>query len=384
MEEITYSLCKKNYNSNLFYEKLSSFTENIEKNIAYTSGEYIKDFMNFLDENHMEIIKTESEYYLEILTIGILWKNYINRAVNLKYIPKNILIILSSLRKYERLKNNVDKKRGIMETVFLSREGNKKIELNIKNFEKLIGYLKATGDFKEEVKILKLWNRYFTNKGADKVRKIILSSLEIAEIFESKAKKELSSYTEKINDFLILADEKYKYREDYISCRKKEVEYHLNMVGAEIMNNSYREEFLRSKEKRLLLPSCMRSKNDDNCKALKTEEGYICAHCTKSCNVNKYDKLGKYYDFQVYIIPHESNITIKRKFEYGDIGIVGVACVLNLISGGFKARGLGFIPQCVFLDYCGCKSHWHESGIITDINEDKLLYTLGVNKNIKY
>lgn len=36
-----------------------------------------------------------------------------------------------------------------------------------------------------------------------------------------------------------------------------------------------------------------------------------------------------------------------------------------------------------FLDYYGCKSHWHESGIITDLNEDKLLYTLGVNKNIK-
>ena len=67
---------------------------------------------------------------------------------------------------------------------------------------------------------------------------IILSSLEIAEIFESKAKKELGSYTEKVNDFFILADEKYKYREDYISWRKKEVEYHLNMVGAEIINNS--------------------------------------------------------------------------------------------------------------------------------------------------
>lgn len=158
-----------------------------------------------------------------------------------------------------------------MKTVFLSGEGNKKIELNINNFEKLIGYLKVTGDFKEEIKILKLWNKYFTNKGNNKVRKIILSSLEIAEVFESKAKKELASYTEKVNDFLILADEKYKYREDYISCRKKEVEYHLNMVGAEIMNNSYSEEFLEAKEKRLLLTSCMRLKNDDNCKAVNIE-----------------------------------------------------------------------------------------------------------------
>ena len=48
------------------------------------------------------------------------------------------------------------------------------------------------------------------------------------------------------------------------------------------------------------------------------------------------------------IFGYESNITMKRKFEYWDIGIVVIACVLNLISGGFKARGLGFIPQCVF------------------------------------
>ena len=54
----------------------------------------------------------------------------------------------------------------------------------------------------------------------------------------------MGSSTEEVNGFLILANEKYRYR-DYISCRKKEVEYHLNMVGAEIMNNSYREEFLK-------------------------------------------------------------------------------------------------------------------------------------------
>lgn len=108
-----------------------------------------------------------------------------------------------------------------MGTVFLSREDNKKIEVNINNFEKLIVYLKVMGDFKEEVKILKLQNKYFTNNGVDKVREIISSALEIAEVFENKAKKELDSYTEKANEFLILTDE--KYREDYISCRKKEV-----------------------------------------------------------------------------------------------------------------------------------------------------------------
>ncbi|MCC3867067.1 DUF116 domain-containing protein [Terrisporobacter mayombei] len=382
MKEITYSLCKGNYNSNLFYKKLSSFTLDIEKNISYTCEKYVKDFINFLEKNNIENIRTNSEYYLEILMMGVLWKNYINRAVNLQIIPKHILIILSYLRKYEIIKNSVDKKRGMMETYFLNIEDNKQIELNINNFGKLMGYLDAIGDFKEEVKRLEPWEKYFICIGEDEAKKIILSSLEIEEIFENKAKIELGIYTENVSEFLILAEEKYKYREDYITCRRKEVEYHLNMVGAEIMNKSYRELFIKSKEKRLLLPSCMRAKNENYCKAVKTEEGYICTHCTKSCNVNRYDKLGKGYNFQVYIIPHESDITIKTKFQYGDIGIIGVACVLNLISGGFKAKSLGFVPQCVFLDYCGCKYHWHENGIMTDINEDKLLNTLGINDNI--
>lgn len=74
MKEITYSLCKENYNSNLFYEKLSSFTLDIEKNISYTCEKYVKDFINFLEKNHTENIRTNSEYYLEILMIGVLWK----------------------------------------------------------------------------------------------------------------------------------------------------------------------------------------------------------------------------------------------------------------------------------------------------------------------
>lgn len=380
MEEITYYLCKDSDNSNLFYEKLSSFTEEVEEDIYNICGEYAKDFMKFLSMNNIEYLRSESEYYLDILMMGVLWKSYINRALGLKKIPRDILIILSFLRKYGTLKHIVDFKRGIMETIFLNNQYFRVIELNIKNFKKLIYYLEATGEYKEEVKRLKLWEQYFIVKGDSITRKILSSSLDVEECFKYKAKKNLGCYTEKVNDFLYRAENKYKYREDYISCRKSELEYFFNMVGAEIMNKSYRELFLASKEKRLLLPACMRAKDENICKAIKTEEGYICSNCTKSCNVNKYDNLGKEYNFKVYIIPHESSISMTNKFQYGDIGIIGVACIINLISGGFKARNLDLIPQCVFLDYCGCKAHWHESGIITDINKDKLLHTLGINK----
>ena len=269
MKEITYSLREKYYNSNLFYDKLSSFTKNIEKDIDYTCGKYIKNYMNFLDKNHVENMRTELEYYMEILMIGVLWKNYINRAVNLKIVPKNILIFLSHLRNLENIKTYVDKNRGIMETIFLNKEDNKIANTNTGNFKKLIGYLEATGDFKEEIKRLKNWEEYFKIKNDKEIKEIISLSLQLETIFERKAKVELGIYTKRVNDFLTLADEKYKYREDYISCIKSEVEYHFNMVGAEIMNNAYKDQFIEAKEKRLLLPACMRAQDEKNVKLEK-------------------------------------------------------------------------------------------------------------------
>ncbi len=58
-----------------------------------------------------------------------------------------------------------------------------------------------------------------------------------------------------------------------------------------MLNRAYREEFLKTKEKRLLLPACMRL-NFNNCKACETKNGYVCEKCTKSCKVNMYTKLG--------------------------------------------------------------------------------------------
>lgn len=59
------------------------------------------------------------------------------------------------------------------------------------------------------------------------------------------------------------------------------------------------------------------------------------------------------------------------------MGIIGVACILNLLSGGWKAKKLGYLPQCVLLYYCGCNGHWDGEGIVTGLNENKLQATLG-------
>ena len=380
MEKITYFLCESNESSTEFYKKNLNFSKKVLNKLEGNFSNDINDYMNYINKNNMEQLRSKSEYLLEILMIGVFWKEHVNKAISLSKIPRNILIKLSTLREKESIKKIVDINRGLLEYLFLNRRSNDKIKISLENYKKLVNYLKACGDYKEEAKRLEVWISYFFSLNKNKVEKILTSYLEFAKYFEDISQEVLGIYTKNVNLFLKNIDKKYKYREDFLFCSRKEVEYHLNMVGAQIMNEAYRKEFLKTKEKRLLLPSCMRIKDEKNCKAIKTEEGYICNSCSKNCNVNKYDKLGKKYNFQVYIIPHESSISVKNKIKDGHIGIIGVACVLNLISGGLKAKNLGFVPQCVFLDYCGCKDHWHDKGIITDINMSYLLYSLGIEE----
>ena len=380
MEKITYFLCESNESSTEFYKKNLNFSKKVLNKLEDNFSNDINDYMNYINKNNMEQLRSKSEYLLEILMIGVFWKEHVNKAISLSKIPRNILIKLSTLREKESIKKIVDINRGLLEYLFLNRRSNDKVKISLENYKKLVNYLKACGDYKEEAKRLEVWISYFFSLNKNKVEKILTSYLEFAKYFEDISQEVLGIYTKNVNLFLKNIDKKYKYREDFLFCSRKEVEYHLNMVGAQIMNEAYRKEFLKTKEKGLLLPSCMRIKDEKNCKAIKTEEGYICNSCSKNCNVNKYDKLGKKYNFQVYIIPHESSISVKNKIKDGHIGIIGVACVLNLISGGLKAKNLGFVPQCVFLDYCGCKDHWHDKGIITYINMSYLLYSLGIEE----
>ncbi|NFA61984.1 DUF116 domain-containing protein [Clostridium sporogenes] len=378
-EIITYTLCNKDKNSNRYYQDVSFFTDEVVSKIYNESNNWIYDFTKFILKNNIEKLRSNAEYLLELLMLGVLWRCYVNKAILLKNTPKNILIKLSKLREKENMKKSSDFLRGILETLFLYKNSSYKVDYTLDNVKKLIQWLLATGEFKQEVKRLERWEKFLCNKSEDEIKNFLLLITNLGEWFEARSEEVLGIYTKNINEFHNSTYKKHKWKEDYIYRGRKRVEYHLNMVGADILNRAYREEFLKTKEKRLLLPACMRL-NFNNCKACKTKNGYVCEKCTKFCKVNMYTKLGGKYNFEVYIIPHESSAFVKEKIKKDYTGIIGVACVLNLISGGWKAKELGFIPQCVLLDYCGCKNHWHEKGIVTDINSDRLLYIIGIEK----
>ena len=148
------------------------------------------------------------------------------------------------------------------------------------------------------------------------------------------------------------------------------------MVGAEIMNRGFKPKFDKIKK------TCFA------CTGLYVFTGKIsvrheingtditCVGCSDDCRVNELvEAWEKRINFDVYIVPHSSSFTkwLERWQNNNNTGLIAVACLLNLVPGGYEMRELGLNAQCVLLDYCGCKNHWHEEGICTDLNESKVL-----------
>lgn len=207
-------------------------------------------------------------------------------------------------------------------------------------------------------------------------------AIAFATWFEPESLKALGQYTPNVDKFLKESQPGHRWKEDVIFSARRRVEYHLNMVGADIMNRAFREAFLATKNKAVILPACMRYYPKPKCQARSNGLSCECTGCTPQCRVNQLTKMGKKFGFDVFLVPHESSVfsgdSGKRLMGEGT-GVVGIACVSNLVSGGWKAKAMGLPPQCVLLDHCGCRKHWHEQGISTDINMRRLMDILGIN-----
>lgn len=266
---ITYNLNIDGQNYEDYYSTLKRLEKMIIDKDCNKSKKYIDDFKIYI--NNFEELKDDKYYFIEIMLIGVLFYEYIDYTLNFKPYLSFVYNFLNKNRN-SKFKSQIDIIRGKVNTSLYtiknSKSNSKATSYNIDDFCKLIKWLDATYDFKDEVIRLKIWYKFLKTKSPN-----------------------------------------------YISFF---FDFALNHV-----------------------------------KYMK--------------------KLGKKYNFKVYIIEHETTLSSLDINENKNIGIIGIACIPNLISGGFKALRLGFIPQCVVLYYCGCSHHWLYKKHMTKINENRLL-----------
>ena len=374
-----YSLLNHSENSDIFYHELSLFTDSILNDAEQSLGRYASEFRQFLKQEGTKDIPSKDESLLQSIMPGIFWINYEANARETKGIFIWVLTKLyAGRKKFPTLKNNIDQLRGFIGYKVLRHNSGNTLKISLSSYRKLLSWLQATGEFNEEVKKLGLWRQFLLSKEKAYALDFLSDSIKFANQFSIEGNKALGEYTNPLASFRQNHARTYKNREDYFFTSRKENEYYLNMVGAEILNRDLREEFNQTSHKVLLLPTCMRPAANTECKAVFDGIEYKCTSCSKNCNIGKIAHEMRASEIPTYLIPHSSGFskTLAKWQGKKDVSLVGVACVLNLLTGGYEMKNLGISSQCVFLDYCGCKKHWHHSGIPTDLNIQQLQRTL--------
>ncbi len=376
MKIITYSLKPEAKSFDGYYKDIKLFSDIVIDEGIKMTAPWINRFKKFISDNHLEKPLADSEYMLELLTMGVLWLRYSDDGIALNKASKDVLKKLVEMRqKGGALKPGADFARGVLSTLVLYSEHRPELveclKFSTNNLLKLVGWLEAAGEFVQEVKRIERWLKYLETVSAEETSDLISACAAFALWFEQKSLEELGKYTEGVEEYLKTVEETHRWREDLIFCGRQRLEYHLNMAGAEIMNRAYRNDFLMTSRKAILLPACMRHRLD-SCKAKDVEGVLYCADCSSHCQVSAIKSLGDKYGYDVLIVPHESSAFSNSKMKQGELGIIGIACITNLMSGGWKAKSLGIPAQCVLLDYCGCKNHWDEKGFSTAIDMEQL------------
>lgn len=373
MDRMTYSLQHEGPNSEGYYHRVRAFTDEVLGQASTTVMSTVKEFMDYVRTYRLEDVRATEEYVLDLLSFGLLWNSYGGYALAVRRAPFITMARMAEWRKrHQQWKPAIDLARGILTTLFLLPKRGAKMPAALpvlRDVDRLCQWLEATGEFREQALRFVRWRAFWDTMPADQRAEMAARIFKFAGWFVVRSEEVLGQYTPHVNEFLAKARRRYRWREDRIQCMRSRAEYHLNMVGAEIMNRAFRADYRNTEAKALLVPGCMRALPDGECEAARVPEGLRCTGCTPSCHVNQLRERGKKQNFEVYIIPHASDL---RRWSPRPgrprLGVVAVACVTQLVEGGWELKRYDVPAQCVLLDYSGCKKHWHPEGIPTSLN----------------
>ena len=366
---IPYSLVSNDSNPLRFYDDLSIFTDTVQKKGSMIFSDIIEEFKSFALTQSWQTYSAD-ECLIEILMLGIFSKNYSRYVSSKVKMYQSIFAKLYAVRKnHPRLKPQVDQLRGRLGTKLLLAENKKETDQD--NYHLLIQWLRCTNEFSQETERLSYWIDWLRTKDSEFEQLFAENVGRYANWFSEKATKKLGNYTAGWKKFMAENASVYSKREDHIFCTRQPNEYYLNMVAAEVMNRKLRPDFIRTPEKILLLPTCMARKS--NCAARLENNRLVCSNCSVDCNVARLKQKMELQHVKTVLIPHSSGFSkfLEPWKNSETTALIGVACVLNLLAGGYEMQKLNIPSQCIFLDSCGCKKHWL-SGKPTNINEKQL------------
>lgn len=370
---VTYSLAPGQQNSEEYYRCVREFTDELLERASDSLMTSIREFTKYLNKYKLEELRRDEEYILELLSFGLLWKTYSGYSLTVRVAPYLTLSRMAEWRKrHQKFKPAIDLVRGVLVTLFLIpfRATQKTSPLpTLHDVDRLCLWLEATGEFREQALRFVRWRGYWEAMPASRWAEGCAAVFNFVDWFIARSEETIGQYTQNVEGFLAESRDRYRWREDRVQCSRSRPEYHLNMVGAEIMNRAFCQDFKNTDARALLLPGCMRARTEEECEAESAREGLRCKGCLPECHVNQLREMGRKHNFETYITPHASDLSLwSPRPDQPRRGVVAVACVTSLVEGGWGLKRYGVCAQCVLLDYSGCKKHWHRDGVSTSLN----------------
>lgn len=388
--ELVYDLRIDGASSERFYADVAGFSARAVAEIESRASSAIDGYSMYATKCLRETPRSRGEYALELLTVGMAVRLYGGVAAAT---PGWVVDLARELFWFRRrspgMKPLVDFLRAGLFQIFMRRNMGTAHRLAGANSEwsfgrlpRLIEWLQATGEFEQEWRRVDNWRCYWGEIPPQEAEGWLAVSTKLFDWFTREADQALGRYTAGVIRFLEKTWALRFWREDQIFCGRLPVEYHLGMVAAEVMNDGLREDFLSRPRKVVLVPTCMRGAHSGTCKAQTRGLDITCTGCDPDCAVNRITRRMRYEGIEVYMVPHASGFSrwLERWQSDPKVGVAAVACMMNILPGGYEMRARRIASQCVPLDFPGCAKHWSGEAVPTSVNEERLVQVVSSGK----
>ncbi|MBN2385382.1 MAG: DUF116 domain-containing protein [Anaerolineales bacterium] len=372
---ISYTLCRAEANSDLYYQTIAAFAD------AWLAAALplladLADGYRFWRSRRRLPERSPASCAFDLLVVGVLLREHGQEFTRLPDWGERALGGMVDLQeRWPRLEAFIKLGRGLVYRLArLSRW-----QVRESRMQALRTWLTAVGEA-GQARRLGEWHDFF--READCEGEALERCRSLADAFADFSLPVLGQYTGRVETYLAEEAPRHRWRYDAALLERTRLEYHLGMLGSEILNRQYRRDFLAAERRVVILPPCMRARLDGGCEAVATSLGMQCAACTPNCRIHQVTKLGEKHGFAVFIIPDELRVFGAGGGPGQIPGVVGVSCVLTNWTGGWDTEQIGIPAQGVLLDYVGCSYHWDERGFPTDINLRKLMEVLGQEEEI--
>jgi hypothetical protein len=313
---------------------------------------------------HLEAIglggRPEAELLLDLLALGVLWRARGDEATRISGARLRLMEALAAGRRAGGPRVRDGSPCLILSLDAPPEPGHALPTLA--EVDRLFTWLLASGEYDDALGRLEPL-RAFLAAAPDLAPGWLEDLVAFAVAFEAWGEWALGSYTSRVDRFLRDELPRRRWREDTVQCARRTVEYHLDLLGAELLNRAWRDDFLACERHVVVMPACARSRCDGECRALRSEHDLRCTRCTAGCAVRAATAVAEAAGAEAVAVVHGSDFSRFLRSPAlasrggGRVGIVGVACAANLLAAGWRARAAGHPAQCVVLDRSGC-GHW--------------------------